>query len=96
MSQQVPRFVWLVAAVAVIGLVAAFGVAWQVASYRTAEEERDCQRTVAARADNRAMWLWIADAYGANNPQRTQVFIDELNRRLPELRCVDGDPTPVR
>jgi hypothetical protein len=96
MSQQVPRFVWLIAAVAVIGLVAAFGVAWQVASYRTAEEERDCQRAIAARADGRAMWLWIAGAYGEGNPQRTKAFLEELNRRLPELRCVDGDPVPVK
>ena len=95
-TRQPPRFVWLMVAVAAIGLVAALVVGWQVSALRAEEASRDCQRAVAARHDGRAMWLWIAEAYGAGNPQRTQAFLAELDRRLPELRCVDGDPVPVK
>ena len=96
MTGRPPRFVWLIVAVAVLSLAAAAGVAWQVASLRTEEADRDCQRAIAARHDGRAMWLWITEAYGGQNPQRTEAFLAELNRRLPELRCVDGDPVPVK
>lgn len=96
MTQPVPRFVWLILGIAVVGLVAAVGVSWQVAALRGDEEERDCQRAVTTRTDGRAMWLWIAGAYGEGNPQRTRAFLDELDLRLPELRCVDGDPVPVK
>ena len=96
MTKGPPRFVWLIVAVAVIALTAAVGVAWQIASYRAEEQARDCQRAVTVRSDGRAMWLWLVDAYGQGNPERTQAFLEELNRRLPELRCVDGDPVPVK
>ena len=91
-----PRFVYLMLVVAAVGLVAALTVGWQVSALRTEESSRDCQRAVAARHDGRAMWLYLADTYGAGNPQRTTAFLAELNRRLPELRCVDGDPVPVK
>jgi hypothetical protein len=96
MTQRVPRFVWVILAVAVVSLTIAVAVSWQVATLRAEEEDRDCQRAVATRTDGRAMWLWIAGAYGQGNPQRTEAFLDELDRRLPELRCIDGDPTPVK
>jgi cbb3-type cytochrome oxidase cytochrome c subunit len=96
MTQRVPRFVLLIVAVAVISLAVAVAVSAQVATLRAEEEERDCQRAVATRTDGRAMWLWIAGAYGQGNPQRTEAFLDELDRRLPELHCVDGDPIPVK
>ena len=95
-TQTPPRWVGLMLAVAAIGLVAALVVGWQVSALRAEEASRDCQRAIAARHDGRAMWLWIAEAYGAGNPQRTKAFLEELDRRLPELRCVDGDPVPVK
>ena len=95
-TRNPPRFVWLMLVVAAVGLVAALVVGWQVSSLRAEEATRDCQRAVAARHDGRAMWLYLTEAYGAGNPQRTRAFLDELNRRLPELRCVDGDPVPVK
>ena len=91
-----PRFVWLMLVVAAVGLVAALVVGYQVSALRAEEATRDCERAVAARHDGRAMWLWITDAYGAGNPERTKAFLAELDRRLPELRCVDGDPVPVK
>ena len=91
-----PRWVGLMLVVAAVGLVAALVVGWQVSALRAEEATRDCQRAIANRHDGRAMWLWIAEEYGGNNPQRTTAFLTELNRRLPELRCVDGDPVPVK
>ncbi len=89
-----PRYVAAVLAVAVTSLLVALLVAWRVDLLGDEEERRDCARSVAARDDNRAMWLYLLDEQPAADA-RARDFRRELNRRLPALRCAGGDPIPI-
>lgn len=92
-DRGVPRFVKLIAVGVVVGLVVVLGAAWYISDIRKAEERHDCERSVAGRADNRAMWEWLAQKF----PEGAQEsdLANELDRLLPELRCDGSDPVPV-
>lgn len=104
-----PKFVPIVSVAAVVSLVLVAVLAWQVtrvddaAAEReqraaAAEEQRDCERAVSNRDDGRAMWLYlIGEAKPDQTPEeqeRFDAFVAELNKRLPPLKCVDGNPVP--
>jgi len=89
-----PRYVAVVIATALLSLVIAVAVAWQVARQSNEEEMSDCARSVAVREDNRAMWTYLLSDASADLDRVARVRA-ELERRLPELECVDGNPVPV-
>jgi hypothetical protein len=88
-----PRALVLFAAVlASLLIVLVVAGAW-LAHVNATKERNNCLRTVAVREDNRAMWAYLIE----ENPDDPDVpaFVRELNRRLPELRCVDNHPVPL-
>lgn len=92
-APHAPRWVKALVAVMVAGLVTitAATVIW--VSWRHNEEALDCGRSVKARDDNRAMWLYLVD----QNPTNPNVpaFVAELNQRLPPLHCNSSrNPVP--
>lgn len=93
-----PKVVPIVSVTGVAGLVLCGVLAWQVQSSNGREEQRDCERAVAARADSRAMWLYLIDsAESAKTPEereRFEAFVAELDERLPALKCEGGDWVP--
>lgn len=90
-----PRFVPFAWAVGLVSLVLSVGIVLQLVHAADAETQRDCERAVAVRDDGRAMWLWVRDTYRGDDPAQMAKFIAELDRRLPPLHCVDGNPVPV-
>lgn len=95
----VPKWVTVTASIAVAGLVLTLALGFNVGRQRHDEERRDCERSVAARDDSRAMWLYVI---GLSDPNRTpeeqerfDAFVVELDKRLPRQTCADGDPVPV-
>jgi hypothetical protein len=93
-----PKVVPIISVTGVAGLVLCGVLAWQVQSSNGREEQRDCERAVAAREDSRAMWLYLI---GEANPDRTpeeqkrfDAFVIELDLRLPPLKCEGGDWVP--
>ncbi len=94
MMTRPPRYVAAVVVVALVSLLITVVVAWRVDLRGAEEERRDCARSVAAREDNRAMWLYLLDEQPADD-KRARDFRVELNKRLPALTCVDGDPVAV-
>lgn len=70
-----PRFVYVVAFAAIIGLLMAGLIANYFAEARCDQQNQD-----------RAMWLWLADyarAPDGSNESRIQDMLDELDRRIP-------------
>lgn len=92
---KAPRFPVVVVATAVASLLLVLLVAWRVDLLGREEENRDCQRSVEARVDNRTMWLYLVDT-ADSDPKRVEAFLVELNKRLPELVCHNGDPIPAK
>ena len=99
MTTNVPKWVPVTAAIALASLVLTLVLGFNVDRQRRDEERRDCERAVLFRADSRAMWVYVI---GLSGPERTpeeqdrfDAFVAELDKRLPELRCADGDPVPV-
>lgn len=94
-----PRFVFLGFVAALLSIVLSGAIAWYVQASRDAETQRDCQRSVSYRADNRAMWVYLIDQANpdrtAEEQERFDAFVAELNRRLPPLECHDGNAVPV-
>lgn len=95
-NRRVPRWVKAVAAIVLGGGGAVAFTAWQVGEIRQEEQQRDCRRAVAARDDGRAVWLYLVarDPERADDPDVVE-FVEFLDSRLPPLRCVAGDPTPI-
>lgn len=54
-----PRYVAVVVATALASLLVICLMAWRVDLFGNEEERRDCERSVAVRDDNRAMWLYL-------------------------------------
>jgi hypothetical protein len=80
---MIPRFVWVTAAaivVAVVLIVAGFFYARDAAF-------RQCERTVEARADSRAMWEYLINQAEEPDSPRVVEFVKEMDRRLPALKC---------
>jgi hypothetical protein len=90
----VPRYVWAVMTVALLGLFLALAVSWQLHSLRVAESKRDCERAVASRQDGRSMWLYLASR--SDDTRKVTAFLNQLDSLLPPLRCVGGDAVPIR
>jgi hypothetical protein len=99
-----PRRWWV--AVTTVFVVAAVPVvvAWQLADVRADEErarqeqaEREeqarCERSVAARDDNRAMWLSLAELFPES--EEVELLLTELAERLPRLECVNRLTQPI-
>lgn len=101
-DRGVPRFVKVIAVGMAVMLVLVLGAAWQISDIRKDEEQRDCQRAIEGRADNRAMWEYVLFQEvprEGNLSEQEQAEVDRftqaLNRLLPELECVNADPTPI-
>lgn len=95
-ERRIPRWVKAAAGLMLVGGSAVAYTAYQVGEIREEERERDCRRAVAARDDNRAVWLYLV----AREPERADdddvvTFVAFLDERLPPLACVDGTPTPT-
>jgi hypothetical protein len=90
-----PRFVAVVVVTVLLSLLTTTLVAWRVDAISDDEEARDCQRSVDIRLDNRTMWLYLVDTTTEPDSRRVKEFLIELDKRLPELKCVDGNPVPV-
>ncbi len=95
-----PKFVLVAAVAGVVSLLLSLGIALQVQRSADIQRQSDCEQVVANRNDGRAMWLY---ALGLSDPDQTaqdrirlDAFKAELNDRLPKLKCVDGDPVPVK
>lgn len=93
--RRVPHFVKMVAAVVVLGLllVVAFSV-------RLSRQQHDinraaCERAVATREDNRAMWLYLVDKNPDPTSDDVTEFVAYLDQRLPSLECVGELPVPA-
>jgi hypothetical protein len=95
-SNRQPSSAPLFAKLVAIGCVAGLGLvsvgAWQLARLRAEEEQRDCERAVAGREDNRAMWIWLGEQFPDDAVELG--LPGQLADRLPSLRCVDGNPVP--
>jgi hypothetical protein len=93
-----PRVVPIVSVTGVVGLILCAVLTWVVMQTNDAEEQRDCQRSVAARDDSRAMWLYLIDSADKDRTRAEQKrfddFVAELDKRLPPLKCDDGDFVP--
>ena len=89
------RFAWVVLVTAVVSLLMVTAVAWHVDLLGHEEEQRDCQRSVQARDDNRVMWLYALSTATDADPTELDTFRAELDRRLPALECRGEDPVPV-
>lgn len=78
---------------AVLGAILAVGaVAIRWRQIQDAEQADRCERSVAARDDNRAVWLYLIE----RNPDSPELptFVAFLDERLPALTC-DGSHNPV-
>lgn len=89
----VPNYVKLFVAVIIVSALLAVLTALYVADLRTDEEQRDCDRAVNTRQDNRAMWLWVGERFG-DEEVITEMNV-ELNERLPLLVCEGRNPVPA-
>lgn len=92
---RAPKFAYVIVAVALVSLLLSTLVAWRVDLLGDEEERRDCQRAIAAREDNRTMWLYaldLSEPETAAERQRLANFTTELDKRLPALTCRGGDP----
>jgi hypothetical protein len=88
-----PMFVAIITLVIVVGtLVVSLGT-WQIVSIKNSVRDTNCERVVAVRNDNRAMWLYLLE--DAPDDQKTRDFVTELNKRLPVLECDAGVITEV-
>jgi heme exporter protein D len=87
----VPRFVWTAAAVTVL-CVAIVVVGFWYARKAAVEQ---CERSVAARADNRAMWEYLVAENTEPDSPRVVAFVEELDKRLPPLECDGARHVPV-
>lgn len=87
----IPRFVKTLVVGIIVGLIAVILGAWQLAEIRSREDQRGCERVVAGRVDNRAMWIWLAEQF----PDETIEIglLEELDEQLPLLTCSHGNPT---
>jgi hypothetical protein len=92
----IPRFVKAIIGIAVAGLALVAFTAWQVASIRAEEEQRDCDRAVAARDDTRAVWAYLMASGDLERADGLDVaaFMEFLDERLPALVCEGGNPIP--
>lgn len=90
-----PRFVWIVTAVVVIGLVVAGSAAWVAHQINESEGHRDCERAVAARDDSRAMWLYALGTADDPNDPKVRAFTKKLDELLPPLTCDGSTWVPV-
>jgi len=95
MRSNIPKFAWVAIVVAFLSLILVTAVAWRVDLLGRDEEQRDCKRAVAAREDNRTMWLYILATAADAKPSELEAFRVELDKRLPALECHDADPVPV-
>jgi hypothetical protein len=74
-------------------IVALLAAGWLLARSSAGEERERCERSVAGREDNRAMWIYLVEQ---NPGVEADAFMIELERRLPRLKCVNGTPTPIQ
>lgn len=88
----IPKFVVVVLAVAIAGLVAAGAVFIYVADYQRDEKAATCHRSVDGRDDNRAMWLYLVNKNPSVSRDELVVFVWALNFLLPPQKCVDSVP----
>lgn len=95
-----PKVVPIVSLTGLAGLVLVAILAFQVQRSDATEERRDCDYLVTARSDSRAMWLYLLDQANPDQTpeeqERFDAFVVELDKRLPELKCENGDPVPVK
>lgn len=91
---MMPHFAKAAIGIATISLVVSGGVIILVDRASDQQRQRDCERTVSARDDSRAMWLYLSDTYSGDDQARVDAFVLELNARLPALRCAAGTPVP--
>lgn len=85
-------------ALGVAAVLALFGMgAWGLAREQRQDEQQACLRGVAARDDNRAMWLFLIDRLAPDRAKDPDViaFINYLDERLPRVICVDRKPVAV-
>lgn len=76
------EFVWWLVGIMFAALAVMIGLYF----YVDASAASDCKRTVDARDDNRAMWLYLIE--NADPEDKTvPSFTAELNSRLPALYC---------
>ena len=77
---------------AVLAVLTLFGIgSFALAHERRQTERAACERSVAARDDNRAMWLFLIDRLDPKKAQEpdTVAFVNYLDRRLPRVICVN-------
>lgn len=83
----------MLVAVLLVAVVTVLLVAFWWRSYAAEQDRKSCERSVAVREDNRAMWEWLISKSNQSNPLVIEGR-DQLDRRLPHLRC-DSDLHPV-
>ena len=84
--------------VVVVAVLALFGMGAFGLAREHRQAERDaCERSVEARDDNRAMWLFLIDRLAPEKADDPEVvsFVKYLNERLPRVICVDRKPMVV-
>ena len=97
MRRPIPRFVKVIAAVALVLAVVVTVAAFEISDALQNRRDDDCERSVTYRDDNRAMWLYLLSSQDVDpKDPKVVAFETELNKRLPPLTCVDGVLTPVR
>lgn len=95
-GRRIPQFVKVLAPVVVVLAVLAGAAAWYISDQNAAEQQHECEQSVQYRNDTRSMWVYLlATRVQDPNDPKVVAFEEELNRRLPELRCVDRELIPV-
>ncbi len=74
-----------------VAALALFAVLFVVATFWLASGR--CRVAVQNRHDSRAMWLYLIEQHPDDDEEAA--FVVELDRRLPELHCVNNRPVPI-
>jgi hypothetical protein len=80
----------------VAALAAALALCVAALLYAVDQKHAACERSVDAREDNRAMWIWAADTLTGGAEEFAIAMRIQLDERLPSTECIDNIPTPIK
>jgi hypothetical protein len=72
---------------AAVGLIIGVGLIVGGFLYARHAAVQQCERTVEARADSRAMWEYLINQAEEPDSPRVVEFVKEMDKRLPALQC---------
>ena len=95
-GQRIPTFARVIIVGGLVLLVLSVLGAFKLQDMVRDRQQESCERTVQARNDGRTMWLYAlaGDEVDHDDP-RVIAFEKELDKRLPELHCVNRQPVPM-